>query len=181
MKNSIVFDDLYRYTGQRKLFVLIKMLFSNKSFRQLYLYRKVQATKGLTKVLYRFLLRLFTKSLYIELPHSAVLGSGALFIHPIGITINSKAIIGKNLTMLKGSTIGNCKRGELEGAPVIGDNVYIGLNSTVVGNIKIGNDVMICANTFVNFDVPDHSIVLGSPGIVHHKDWATEGYIINQI
>ena len=36
---------------------------------------------------------------------------------------------------------------------------------------------MICPNSFVNFDVPDHSIVLGNPGVVHQKSNATEGYL----
>ena len=46
-----------------------------------------------------------------------------------------------------------------------------------MGNIRIGNDVLIAANSFVNFDVPDHSIVIGNPGVVHHRNNATEGYI----
>ncbi|SFI12749.1 transferase hexapeptide (six repeat-containing protein) [Selenomonas ruminantium] len=101
-------------------------------------------------------------------------------IHPYNITINSQVIAGKNLTLLKGCTIGNIK-GDNGGAPIIGNDVYIGLNSTVIGNIKIGNDVLIAANSFVNFDVPDHSIVIGNPGVVHRKDRATELYITNRI
>ena len=63
------------------------------------------------------------------------------------------------------------------GAPKIGNCVSVGINSTVVGNITIGNDVMIAPNSFVNFDVPDHSVVLGNPGTIHHKEGATEKYI----
>ena len=36
---------------------------------------------------------------------------------------------------------------------------------------------MIAPNSFVNFDVPDHSIVIGNPGVIHRKENATEGYI----
>ena len=43
----------------------------------------------------------------------------------------------------------------------------------------IGNDVLIAPNTFVNFDVPDHSIVIGNPAKIHHRDNATEGHIPN--
>ena len=50
-------------------------------------------------------------------------------------------------------------------------------NSTVVGNITIGNDVLIAPNTFVNFDVPDHSIVIGNPASIHHKENATYGHL----
>lgn len=44
------------------------------------------------------------------------------------------------------------------------------------GGVNIGNDVLISPNTFVDFDVPDHSLVLGNPGIIKHKDWATKDY-----
>lgn len=61
--------------------------------------------------------------------------------------------------------------------PVIGNNVYLGINSTIVGNISIGNDVLIAPNTFINFDVPDQSVVLGNPGMVHPRNEATVGYV----
>ena len=51
----------------------------------------------------------------------------------------------------------------------------VGINSTIVGRVRIGNDVMIAPNTFVNFDVPSHSIVIGNPAEIHHKDNATKG------
>lgn len=47
----------------------------------------------------------------------------------------------------------------------------------MVVNITIGNDVMIAPNSFVNFDVPDHSVVVGNPGVIHYKENATEEYI----
>ena len=61
--------------------------------------------------------------------------------------------------------------------PTIGNRVYIGINSTVIGNITIGEDVMIAPNTFVNQDIPPHSIVVGNPAVIHHKEYATDGYI----
>ena len=45
------------------------------------------------------------------------------------------------------------------------------------GGVRIGNDVLIAANSFVDFDVPDHSLVLGNPGVVKHKENATGDYI----
>ena len=44
--------------------------------------------------------------------------------------------------------------------PTIGDNVFMGRNSIVIGNVNIGNDVLIAPGAFVNFDVPDNSIVI---------------------
>ena len=46
-----------------------------------------------------------------------------------------------------------------------------------MGNVHIGNDVMIAPNAFVNIDVPDHSVVVGNPCMIHHKDNATKGYL----
>ena len=85
--------------------------------------------------------------------------------------------IGNNVNLHKGCTIGRENRGKREGAPTIGNQVYVGINSTIVGNIRIGDDVMIAPNSFVNFDVPDHSVVIGNPGVIHRKENATQGYI----
>ena len=57
-------------------------------------------------------------------------------------------------------TIGTNMRGR---APIIGDDVFIGVNSTVLGPIRIGNRVRIAANTAVSTNVPSDSIVVGSP------------------
>ena len=65
--------------------------------------------------------------------------------------------------------------------PVVGNEVWIGINATLVGAIHIGNDVLIAPNSYVNCDVPDHSIVLGNPCIIKRKKNATEGNINNKI
>ena len=65
--------------------------------------------------------------------------------------------------------------------PRIGDNVFLGTNSIVVGKIKIGNDVLIAPGAYVNFDVPDHSIVIGNPGRIIEKENAARGYIASPI
>ena len=55
----------------------------------------------------------------------------------------------------------------------------MGVNSTIVGNITIGDDVLIAPNSYVNFDVPPHSIVIGNPGKIIHREKATQDYINN--
>ena len=105
------------------------------------------------------------------------IGEGLYFGHPYCITINPSVIIGKNCNIHKGVTIGQENRGERKGTPVLGSNVWIGVNSTIVGKITIGNDVLIAPNSFVNKDIPDHSIVFGNPCIVKYKENATDRYI----
>ena len=91
--------------------------------------------------------------------------------------LNSDAVFGDCIFLTHGVTIGRDVRGRRKGAPAIGNNVCIRANSTVVGKITIGDDVLIAPNTFVNFDVPSHSVVVGSPGVIHHRDFATEGHL----
>lgn len=63
------------------------------------------------------------------------------------------------------------------GAPVISDNVWIGPNAVIVGAVHIGTDVLIAPNSYVNCDVPEHSIVLGTPCVIKHRLNATESYV----
>ena len=83
--------------------------------------------------------------------------------------------------MHKGVTIGQENRGNRKGVPTIGNSVWIGINATVVGNITVGDDVLIAPNTFVNCDVPSHSIVMGNPCIIKHCDNATASYIERKV
>lgn len=117
----------------------------------------------------------------IEIPVNVEIGGGCYIGHPYCITINSQAVIGKNVNIHKGVTIGTENRGLRKGAPTIGNRVWIGVNSTIVGKITIGDDVLIAPNTFVNRDIPSHSVVYGNPCMIKHKDNATEGYVENTI
>lgn len=105
---------------------------------------------------------------------------GGIYIgHAYNITINARAKIGRNCNIHKGIVIGQANRGARKGYPVIGDIVWIGINSAIVGKVTIGDDVLIAPNSFVNVDVPSHSVVFGNPCIIKHRDWATEGYVNN--
>ena len=96
-------------------------------------------------------------------------GGGIRLIHPWMITVNANAVIGRNVTLFKGVTIGIIEHGEKAGNPTIGDHVTICANATICGRITIGNNSWIAAGSFVNFDVPDHSLVIGNPGVIHRK------------
>lgn len=98
------------------------------------------------------------------------IASGIALAHAYNITVNSNAIIGSDVILFKGCTIGGIRGGHRGGVPTIGSRVVVGLNATIVGGVKIGDDVLIAANSFVNFDVPSHSVVIGNPGVVHSKN-----------
>ncbi|WP_138272484.1 LbetaH domain-containing protein [Parabacteroides merdae] len=51
----------------------------------------------------------------------------------------------------------------------LGNSVWIGPNAVIVEKINIGDNVLIAANSYVNFDVPSNSIVIGNPGRIFHQ------------
>lgn len=172
--------DYYRMTGTKYKFSIksiVNLMFSHQ-IRYMYWWRK--ANKKLTPLRHYKLIR-YAKKYGIEISYSAKIGKGLYLGHPYNITVGGDVVIGNNVNLHKGCTIGRENRGKRLGVPTIGNCVSIGINSTVVGNITIGNDVMIAPNSFVNFDVPSHSIVVGNPGVIHHKDNATYGYIGFQV
>lgn len=116
-----------------------------------------------------------------ELESDCHVGYGLLIVHLGGIKVNSKAVIGNNCTLFSGCVIGSVRDGKRAGTPVLGNDVYVGVNSAIIGGITIGDDVVIAPNSFVNIDVPSHSIVFGNPAIVKHKDNATKFYTYNKV
>ena len=94
------------------------------------------------------------------------------------VIINGEAVIGNNVNVSPGVVIGLVNTGKRKGVPRVGNNVWIGTNAIIVGKVCIGNNVMIAPGSFVNFDVPDFSIVKGNPGVCYDGQ-GVEGYINN--
>lgn len=122
----------------------------------------------------------YSRKFGLEISYKAKIGEGLYLGHPYNITVGENCILGRNINLHKGSTIGSTS-GENWGSPTIGNNVWIGINAVVVGGITIGDDVLIAPNAYVNFDVPSHSVVIGNPGVIHAKENATKDYIINRV
>ena len=107
------------------------------------------------------------------------IGKGFIISHYGVIVISHSSVLGENCSVTHGVTIGGAGRTQPKGHPRIGNNVWIGTNSVVVGGITIGDDVMVAPNTFVNSDIPPHSLVIGNPLKIIAKKHATKGYINN--
>ena len=168
--------DLYRNYGRTKL-TLREKLFMPPQLKYLKFFRCCQETKGVLKLFNRWRLKRMERITHIQIPYQAQVGGGLHISHFGRIIVNREVVIGKNVTLSTGVVIGQENRGVRKGCPTIGECVVICPNAVVVGKIKIGNDVIIAPNTYVNFDVPDHSIVIGNPGKIIHKEDATKGYI----
>lgn len=94
------------------------------------------------------------------------LGKGATFSdiprtpHGInGIIVSHNAVIGKHCCIYHQVTIGEADE-NVDNAPTIGDNVFIGAGAKIIGKIIIGNNVKIGANCVITFDVPENSTVV---------------------
>lgn len=95
------------------------------------------------------------------------------FPHGIsGVFISQGAKIGKDAVIFQHVTIGSntIKGSKKYGAPIIGDNCYIGAGATIIGGIKVGNNVRIGANTTVVEDIPDHAVVVNQPSRIIIKE-----------
>lgn len=159
----------------------IKDFLFQHRLRYMVYFRKAQKSKNrFTRLFYEYKLFRLCRKYGIEIKTKTKIGPGFVMCHPYNITISPYATIGRNVNILKGATVG-LSYGKQPGAPKIGNCVYVGINSTVLGGITIGDDVLIAPNTFVNQDVPSHSIVIGNPcKIIPVKD-ATSKYIYYRI
>lgn len=167
--------DLYRYYGDNP--PLKQLIFKPLELKYIYFLRKCETKNIIIKMYYKLRLKNLSKRTQIQIPAETQIGEGFYIGHIGRIIINPKAKLGKNINIATGVTIGQENRGIRKGAPTIGNNVWIGTNAVIVGNITIGDDVLIAPLTYINFNVPPHSIVIGNPGKIISKDNATEGYI----
>lgn len=162
--------DLLRYGGKSKAGRYLTRF--HRLFR-----RANTARNPIVLALFRFLLTRHSAKHHIEIGYKCNIGKGLYLGHSYNITVNPHAVIGEYCTLNKGVTIGQENRGSRKGTPTIGNKVWIGANSTITGNIIIGDDVLIASNTFVNHNIPDHSIVIGCPCIIKPSKNATKDYI----
>lgn len=169
---QIIHADMSRYYDKVPFLKPIQVKYL-LALRKASFYKK----KSLQGIYYRLRLKRLSEKTGIQIPTKAQIGKGFYIGHFGTIIINPDAKIGNNVNIASGVTIGKTNRGEKQGVPQIGNHVWIGTNAVIVGNITIGDDVLIAPNAYVNTDIPSHSIAIGNPAVIHFKENATEGYI----
>lgn len=106
----------------------------------------------------------FAKDFQCKIFKSSRIGGGMMCYHPFATVINAKSI-GRNFQFRNGLTIGN-KGNDNTQLPVIGDDVTVGAQVVIIGDISIGNHVIIGAGSVVVKDVPSNCVVAGNPAKV---------------
>ncbi len=106
----------------------------------------------------------------IEIHPGAQIGEGLFRDHGMGVVIGETSIIGSNVTLFQGVTLGGTGKQRGKRHPTLGNDVVVGTGAKVLGNITIGDNVNIGANAVVIRDVPPNSTVVGVPGRVAKKE-----------
>lgn len=161
--------------------VIKKLILPSPQLAYLATFRKAQYGSFLERQWARFRLARLSRKTGIQIPYGTKIGKGLYLGHFGSFIVNPKSIIGDNCNIQARAVIGQENRGSRKGAPTIGNEVWIGSNAVIVGNITIGDDVLIAPNSYVNFDVPSHSIVIGNPATIHPRNHATDGYINRKV
>ena len=100
----------------------------------------------------------------IEIHPGAQIGARLFIDHGMGVVIGETTIIGDEVTIYQGVTLGGTGKEQGKRHPTIGNGVVIGAGSRVLGNIEIGHNSRIGAGSVVLRSVPDDSTVVGVPG-----------------
>ncbi len=106
----------------------------------------------------------------IEIHPGATIGKGFFIDHGMGVVIGETSVVGDNVTIFQGATLGGTGKEKGKRHPTIGNNVVIGAGAKVLGNITIGDNVSVGANAVVLKDVPPNSTVVGVPGRVARRE-----------
>lgn len=118
----------------------------------------------------RLISQLFRHITGIEIHPGARIGKRFFIDHGMGVIIGETAIIGDDVLLYQGVTLGGTGLVKGKRHPTIGNNVVIGAGAKILGNITVGDNSYIGANAVVIKDVPPNSTVVGVPGRITKQD-----------
>ena len=179
--------DAFRVFGCISILKIIKGFFIYRTFRPVVTMRLCQyfytrnSLGRFVLPLFNLLHRLATGLAGIDFSWRTQVGGGFIFTHAWGSVINEKAIIGQNVTIFHGVTIGrldkiNADGERITGYPIIENEVWIGPHAIIVGGVRIGQGSRIAGGAFINFDVPAYSVISGNPGAITKSNCIPDVY-----
>ncbi|MFH0223758.1 serine O-acetyltransferase [Vibrio furnissii] len=158
MIGNYIKSDLYRYTGSESDKALVKLFLTNRFFRYQVYFRLSQSNNFIIRLIFTLMKRSISAKVNVQISRKVKIGHG-LYIPHGNVVINSNTNIGNNCSILQFTSIGSVD----ENSAIIGDNVYISPNTSIVGGVTIGNNSVIGAGTVVVKNVEDNIIVCGVP------------------
>jgi len=102
----------------------------------------------------------------IEIHPGAKIGEGFFIDHGMGVVIGETSVIGDNVTLYQGVTLGGTSHLRAKRHPTLGDNVVVGVGAQLIGDITIGENSKVGAGSVVVSSVPSNATVVGVPGRV---------------
>ena len=106
----------------------------------------------------------------IEVHPGARIGRRLFIDHGMGVVIGETAVIGDDVTMYQGVTLGGTGKEHGKRHPTLRNNVTVGAGARILGNITIGENCRVGAGSVVLHNVPDNSTIVGVPGHVVLRD-----------
>ena len=106
----------------------------------------------------------------IEIHPGAVIGDNFFIDHGNGVIIGETAVVGNNVTLYQGVTLGGTGKEHGKRHPTIGDNVMISAGAKIIGSFKIGENSKIGAGSVVIEEVPPNCTVVGVPGRIVRRN-----------
>ncbi|MGB8261475.1 MAG: serine O-acetyltransferase [Terracidiphilus sp.] len=106
----------------------------------------------------------------VDIHPGALLGRRLFIDHATGVVIGETAIVGSDVTMYQGVTLGGTGKGHGKRHPTVCDGVFIGNNANILGNITVGENSRVGAGSVVLSDVPPNSTVVGVPAHIVYRN-----------
>ncbi len=106
----------------------------------------------------------------VEIHPGAQIGNGLFIDHGMGVVIGETSIIGNDVTLFQGVTLGGTGKETGKRHPTLGNNVVVGTGAKILGNIHIADNSYIGANAVIIKDVPANATVVGVPGRITRQD-----------
>ncbi len=106
----------------------------------------------------------------VDIHPGALLGRRLFIDHATGVVIGETAIVGSDVTLYQGVTLGGTGKGHGKRHPTLCDGVFVGNNANVLGNITVGANSRVGAGSVVLSDVPPNSTVVGVPAHIVYRN-----------
>ena len=106
----------------------------------------------------------------IEIHPGAQIGKGLFIDHGMGVVIGETSIVGDNVTLFQGVTLGGTGKECGKRHPTLGDNIVVGAGAKILGNIEVGSNSYVGANAVVLKNVPANTTVVGVPGRITRQE-----------